>query len=185
MSKTLEGFKSRINAWVSKSVDLENDETGSYALFYFIGKDIERKFNNAPSKVLDKELITYLIDHEVTIVVKSGTLSNRKSGGEPYKLRLREIQSSLAKLFNGKNSSADRATKKAYDALINDDYSLCFMTIVALDVFLKDDNTFWMEDLVKDHIYDTYGLVVGNDSSTRVESNMCRWGTKKLPIIID
>jgi len=185
MSKTLKGFKSRVHSSVGKSIRIEVNEKGSYALFYFIGRSIQKKFKSSPTKKLNKDLIDYLRDNQVVTIVKAGTTANRQCFNDPYDLRLGEIQSSLGKLFNGKHDASDRATKKAYEMLVSDDRSSCFMVMIALDTYSEYENTAWIEEEVKTYINDTYGLLVGNDPSVRVTPDRSRWGTKRLALEIE
>lgn len=175
-------YKSRVNFQVGKTITLQNDEMGSYMLLYFIGENIEEKIKAATKGVFKKSTVKKLLDSNLHIVVKAGTTANRKSGVEPYNIRGREILNELGRCFHGVTEGADVATRIAFGIMYSDIKYECHAVMVALDKYPKHAITTDIESDVKNHVFNTYGIVVANEPGKATVRSTERWGRKNIPL---
>ena len=186
ISEVRTSFKQRVHLQTCKSSTLIGDDKGSYALFYFIGRNVRKVFSELDNCYLSKELFSTLEKYKITIVAKAGTLQNRTSvcqkNHDPYYVRAKEIRSEMGRCFDGEPEGADRATRVAFSKLDKDPKSECFMVMVALKTYSVDAVTTEMEEDVSKHLIKKYGIIVSNAPGKAKQRDTTRWGQNTINI---
>ena len=182
-------YKQRVNFQVGKSIELSDDEVGSYMLFYIIGNNVRTSIETvmatvSNTRVFNKECVAKLREMGIYIVVKAGTTANRKSDRwiDPFDIRGREILNELGQCFQGVFQGADIATRKAFDIMSSDGNYECQAIMVSHSVHGKTEYSTDIESHVADHVLRKYGLVVENKVSMHKPRSTERWGREKVAI---
>ena len=181
-------YKQRVNFQVGKSIELKDDEMGSYMMFYMIGPKVgqlvEHTVKTVSNGIFDKNCIDLLKKMDIHFVVKAGTTANRKSVRpiDPFSIRGREILNELGKCFQGVTEGADRATQTAHKILASNNTYECQAIMVAHKTHSKYDYTTMIEEEVNDYVKDTYGIEVSNVAKTFAPRSTERWGINKINI---
>ena len=183
-------YKRRVNFQVGRSINLTDDEFGSYMLFYLIGNNVKKVVEQVVSTIgdgiFDMQCASKLRELGIHVVVKAGTTANRKSRNrvtDPYNQRGREIISELGKCFQGIFEGADVATRTVHEILASNDTYHCHAIMVAHQTHSKLEYLIDIEKGISDHVESTYGICVANsvDNFNKVR-NQSRWGSKEINI---
>ena len=186
-------LKGRVSLSLLRTIELDYDEVGTYAMFYVMGKQLPKIFRDhyptgGIGKVeFNKELIQDLTkNHGVTVLAKVGTTSNRGWGIDPFWKRGQELQSSIKKCSIGKSSAMDCASRAVYQHLVRRGDECCFMVMCALNSFSDSlYTTDELEQYAANDVLEKFGLRIVNDPSMFLERDMTRWSTIQLPLVIE
>jgi hypothetical protein len=189
MKLTEKHYKQRVNFQVGSSIELDDDEVGSYMLFYIIGKNVRTAIEEVVEtlgvkRVFNQQCAQALLDMGIYIVVKAGTTANRKSDRyiDPFSIRGREILNELGQCFQGVFQGADIATRKAYDILSSNVEYECQAIMVAHTVHDRAEYSTDIEERVANYVLKKYGLSVENKVSMHKPRSTERWGREKVAV---
>lgn len=182
-------YKQRVNFQVGKSIDLNDDEVGSYMMFYLIGTNVkqivEQVVATTSNGTFNMQCATELRKQGIHIVVKAGTTANRKSihTVDPFNQRGREILNELGRCFQGVIEGADVATRSAYEILASSDTYECHVVMVAHRIHSKLEYSTDIEQDISEHVMKTYGIEVANKATKfNKQREISRWGNKHMAI---
>ena len=181
-------YKRKVNFQVGKSISLDDDDVGSYMMFYVIGINvrptIDRIVATIGNGVFTTKCAAKLGELGIHIVVKAGTTANRKSERwiDPFDKRGREILNELGQCYQGVQQGADIATRKAFEILSSNDLYECQAIMVAYSIHSKSEYTTDIEETVARYVLSTYGLIVENKVSKHKARSTVRWGREQVAI---
>jgi hypothetical protein len=182
-------YKQRVNFQVGSSIELDDDEVGSYMLFYIIGKNVRTAIEEVVGalgvkRVFNQQCAQALLDMGIHIVVKAGTTANRKGDRfvDPFDKRGREILNELGQCFQGVFQGADIATRKAYDILSSNVEYECQTIMVAYTVHDRAEYSTDIEERVANYVLQKYDLVVENKVSKHKPRSTEKWGREEVAI---